>query len=641
MNPAVPPSARIDQLLEAELAARLATPELEAGAPAGGGATPRANMRMPGATPMDAGPDAAARPGAMRPAVNAGLPPSVIEAIIRVDFTRPALIVRNSTFDLPAADAWRAELIPHKAKLESAIRSVGRVELSNHPTFPWVGTAWMVADRIAITNRHVALEFARKSKNSFPFLKSPGGATILPRIDFREEHQINQAAEFPVKRVVFIEASDDRSPDMAFLEFEKGVVLPTPIDLLAKAPKVDQIVAVIGYPANDPRNPAGAVSGVFGDVFDVKRLAPGKVMRNEAGFLFTHDCSTLGGNSGSVVLDVETGRALGLHFGGSFQRSNFAVEAAQIQKRLKALKVQVQVPAMPAPKPPVARPSPGAGGVVKPGDLSGRAGFVAGFLGETFETPLPTVTTKAPGTVAAVKGTTDNILRYTHFSIVMNQSRRFAFFTAANIDGASARRIARATDKWFLDPRVAAGGQTGEDLYKNNELDRGHLVRRLDPVWGTEAEAKLANDDTFFFTNSTPQHAQFNQKTWNDLEDYLLDNAGVHELKVNVYTGPVFQESDRVYRGVQIPEQFWKVVAMVKAGSPKKLSVTAYMLSQRDLLTTLEFAFGQFRTYQVPVSEVERQTGIEFGKRFRDADPLNKVETRPVRELISLASIVI
>ncbi|MEP7363966.1 MAG: DNA/RNA non-specific endonuclease [Acidobacteriota bacterium] len=628
MNPSEATTPSIDAQLESEFSARRPAPRADEESPAGR-SSPAAVPRMPGAATMDLG---TGRPAS---AITAGLPPAVVEAIIRIDFTRPSLVIRNSTFDLPAADSWRAQLIPSKAKLERAIRSVGRVELTNHPTFPWVGTAWMVADRIAITNRHVALEFARKSGLSFPFSKAPGGATILPRVDFREEDQISQSAEFPVKRVIFIENNDDKSPDMAFLEFEKSATLPTPIDLLTKAPTPEQIVAVIGYPANDPRNPAGAIAGVFGTVFEVKRLAPGKVMANDAGFLFTHDCSTLGGNSGSVVVDVETGRALGLHFGGSFQKANFAVEAAQIQKRLKALKVQVSVPALPKPK-----PAPDSSGTVKPGALAGRAGFQSTFLGSGFETPLPAVTTNAPGTVAAVKGASDNVLRYTHFSIVMNRTRRFAFFTASNIDGSKAKRVARATDKWFLDPRVALNDQTGEELYQNNELDRGHLVRRLDPVWGTDAEAKIANDDTFFFTNSTPQHAQFNQKTWNDLEDYILDNAGVHQLKVNVYTGPVFQPGDKTYRGVQLPEQYWKVVAMVKDGSPKKLSVTAYMLSQRDLLSTLEFAFGQFRTYQLPVSEVERQTGLDFGKKFRDADPLNKVEARPIRELISLTSIV-
>jgi endonuclease G len=76
-------------------------------------------------------------------------------------------------------------------------------------------------------------------------------------------------------------------------------------------------------------------------------------------------------------------------------------------------------------------------------------------------------------------------------------------------------------------------------LYIDNDLDRGHMVRRLDPVWGDAAET--ANEDTFHYTNSCPQHKDLNQKTWNDLEDYVLLNAGKHQLKLNVFTGPVFR----------------------------------------------------------------------------------------------------
>jgi V8-like Glu-specific endopeptidase len=41
--------------------------------------------------------------------------------------------------------------------------------------------------------------------------------------------------------------------------------------------------------------------------------------------LFTHDCSTLGGNSGSCVIDLESNRVLGLHFKGRYLEANWAV----------------------------------------------------------------------------------------------------------------------------------------------------------------------------------------------------------------------------------------------------------------------------------------------------------------------------
>ncbi len=50
-------------------------------------------------------------------------------------------------------------------------------------------------------------------------------------------------------------------------------------------------------------------------------------------------------------------------------------------------------------------------------------------------------------------------------------------------------------------------------------------------------------------------------------------------LKVTVFTGPVFRSDDLIYRGVQIPAEFWKVVVIVKQDG--HLSATAYLQSQK------------------------------------------------------------
>jgi endonuclease G len=203
--------------------------------------------------------------------------------------------------------------------------------------------------------------------------------------------------------------------------------------------------------------------------------------------------------------------------------------------------------------------------------------------------------------------------------VVLNRYRRLAFFTAVNIDGASGVRLRRAADRWFFDPRVPRDQQAGEQVYQENPLDRGHLVRRLDPAWGpSAAAAKLANDDTFHFTNCTPQHHDFNagQTLWAGLEDYILDSADNLKFRVNVFSGPVFAPDDDEYRGIQLPRQFWKVVAMVKPG--REISATAYLLSQEQLIKGLEiapeaFSYGAYRTYQVPVRRIEEMTGLSFG----------------------------
>lgn len=259
-------------------------------------------------------------------------------------------------------------------------------------------------------------------------------------------------------------------------------------------------------------------------------------------------------------------------------------------------------------------------------DYSKRQGYAADFLG--VPVPLPALSEELAAQAAVNTQATVEpryLLPYHHFTVVMNKARRLAFFTAVNIDGALSREPKRARDHWYFDRRLAQDEQTGKDVYDGNDLDLGHLVRRLDPAWGeSDAVAKLANDDTFHFTNCSPQHKDFNRnKTrWAGMEDYILNHADNLKFKVNVFTGPVFAADDDAYRSVQLPRQFWKVVTMVKTDG--ELSATAYLLSQKDLISGLRtrepFSYGAYRTYQVPVGKIEELTGLSFGQ-LTEADP--------------------
>lgn len=249
-------------------------------------------------------------------------------------------------------------------------------------------------------------------------------------------------------------------------------------------------------------------------------------------------------------------------------------------------------------------------------------GYDSTFLGLEHRVDLPQLSDEMKKDVSYM----DNgsyVLDYTHFSIVMCRSRCLAYFTAVNIDGSQAKNIKRSGDSWNFDPRIPKDAQYGDELYAKNDLDRGHLVRRLDPVWGDQA--MQANSDTFHFTNSSPQHKNLNQKTWLDLENYLLQNAQNHNLKVSVFTGPVFRSDDMIYRGkFKIPAEFWKVVVMIKDNG--KMSATAYLQTQKNMMVNLEFAYGEYKTYQVPVARIEEITGLDFGD-LSQCDPIANIES--------------
>ena len=73
------------------------------------------------------------------------------------------------------------------------------------------------------------------------------------------------------------------------------------------------------------------------------------------------------------------------------------------------------------------------------------------------------------------------VLDYVHFSLVMKHSRGLAYFTAVNIDGKNYVKIPRGKDAWRFDSRIDENSQYGNEVYAANDLDKGHLVRRMDP----------------------------------------------------------------------------------------------------------------------------------------------------------------
>ena len=166
---------------------------------------------------------------------------------------------------------------------------------------------------------------------------------------------------------------------------------------------------------------------------------------------------------------------------------------------------------------------------------SDRLGYDSKFL--QFPIPLPMTSERLVQEAVQLNDLSGYELKYSNFSVVMSKPRNIAIVTAVNIDGSKLEDLPRKKDVWYFDPRIDKKYQYGPELYSNNELDRGHLVRRLDPVWGPLAFT--ANEDTFHFTNCSPQHKNLNQRTWLDLEDYVLKNTDVYDLKVTFY-GPHF-----------------------------------------------------------------------------------------------------
>lgn len=256
-----------------------------------------------------------------------------------------------------------------------------------------------------------------------------------------------------------------------------------------------------------------------------------------------------------------------------------------------------------------------------------RKGFDPSFLapgkrdGRVFLPTLSAALSKVATPLLASKS--KNVLDYHGFSLVMHRKRRFAIYSAANVDFNGRFLLKRPKDVWRLDPRIDPATQVTESFYTNNQFDRGHLTRREDLEYGLDpSEALTTAADTCHWTNCTPQHARFNENAqlWQGLEKHILERAVAKDrFRAQVITGPIFGAKDPKLDGfadTPYPLRFWKVVAAINAHG--KLFATAYVLDQRGAINKFgvrgapDVPFTPYKTFQTTIAEIERLTGLSF-----------------------------
>lgn len=250
-----------------------------------------------------------------------------LEAIILIE-GRPAILIQDGRF-FPPPIKWQI-LEEVRDDIEKAFQSVGRIELTGHPSYEWVGTGFLVAEDVIMTNRHVAKIFCRME----PRRRWAFEPEMTARIDYIEEFGAVNSAEFALTDVIGVHDTLDLALFRVERKSSRGLPSPEPLTIASEAPSTEPggQVYTVGYPAWDGRrNDPPIMRKIFSNIFDVKRLQPGEIMEFlEQKRAFKHDCSTLGGNSGSCVIDLETNLVTGLHFGGRYLKGNYAVALWQL-----------------------------------------------------------------------------------------------------------------------------------------------------------------------------------------------------------------------------------------------------------------------------------------------------------------------
>lgn len=262
----------------------------------------------------------------------------------------------------------------------------------------------------------------------------------------------------------------------------------------------------------------------------------------------------------------------------------------------------------------------------------GYDGYDPEFLGWDKPIPLPKFTLPLKPDVLDRETLKDGVYAdYIYYTLSMSETFRAPLFTALNIDQVNKHKAERSS-RWFLDERVGAENQLGEEYYYKNAWDRGHLAMKHAASFGeTARKAQQASDATFFYTNAALQHERFNQDEWLALEQWVLNFKGARHGRVCEFSGPVFGDNMRTVRPTDqtlsrepgyVPSAFFKVIAFVNLDG--LLEVRAFVIFQDEQSLADKSGRKTFNNqiYQVSVAEVERLTGLEFPDELAAVNPI-------------------
>lgn len=240
---------------------------------------------------------------------------AALELVVRL--MRPAVMTNQGVpAPLPAYGSREPELgqlwESFRVRAGALVPSVGRIDdaAERH-----VGTGFVVAPDLVLTNRHVL------SMISYGTNEMIQGATI----NFQREYDAADTGR--AINLTGVAAVHDEL-DLALL---RAARLPPSLPRDGSTLAPDAWLVAVGYPGEVLPPPVHAA--VFQGSLGVRRTSPG-VVRNSSARMIRHDCSTMGGSSGSPLLALDTGAVVGVHYEGRSAYENHAIPIAHVDSML-------------------------------------------------------------------------------------------------------------------------------------------------------------------------------------------------------------------------------------------------------------------------------------------------------------------
>lgn len=213
-----------------------------------------------------------------------------------------------------------------------------------------------------------------------------------------------------------------------------------------------------------------------------------------------------------------------------------------------------------------------------------------------------------------------------NYALEWDNTKRHANWVAFTFDTTTSADNVKRTDAWSVDPKLPAEMQVQESDHKNDGFDKGHLCASEDRVY-----LKEANEQTFYYSNMSPQLNDFNGGFWGKLEArvqtwgrstaegvydkvYVTKGGTLNKLLKNfkgttVNGGtPTTDANGFTIHGLACPEYYYMAVLSQK---DDVFHAIAFLVPHKEGMTRNPSS-DELKAYVVSVDKLEEETGIDF-----------------------------
>lgn len=188
-------------------------------------------------------------------------------------------------------------------------------------------------------------------------------------------------------------------------------------------------------------------------------------------------------------------------------------------------------------------------------------------------------------------------IKHTNFTTTFSKSKNYPVMVEwwVTKNKITCDKPLKRENSFKSDPKLNWDTKFNDD-YLNSGYDRGHMCPAADNL----CQSKTILEETFYFTNISPQQHSLNSGDWLTLEDYTRDLAKIHD-SIHVYSGNLGEI--KKIKTVSVPEYCWKVLYI------KKTKTTECYLFKNNKSKP-----DGISNNKVSLTEIRKLTGFKFSE---------------------------